>query len=110
MNYEFKGTPGPWMVKTEEAELEGREFSRFDISDTHEDDRTPICSGYGNLSHLFASKEQGAANAHLIAAAPDLLQLAINYLGDLNNIFPASDATLCRMYDVKEVLNKALNR
>lgn len=63
---EFKGTPGPWSVKTRR--------SAFDLTVTIEDG---VCGPDGEQIRVYgltlsASKE-AKANSHLVAASPELL-------------------------------------
>jgi len=51
--------------------------------------------------------KEAEANAKLIAAAPEMLEMLNCYLADLNNIIPNSDAQRSRVYDVEELIKKA---
>ena len=68
---EFKGTPGPWEIKPEEVDkhyirIRGTQLGgRYKVANV----LTPVYEGV----HEREAKET-RANAHLIAAAPELLE------------------------------------
>ena len=70
-------TPGPWHAVAYEHGFEGQPISNFTVytDATYPEgsvNNLTVCSGYGGLSEGFPSREQGMANAYLIAAAPRL--------------------------------------
>lgn len=78
-------TPGPW-VASGSVNDDGVFSWQVDAPDLASTYRSyQIASGYGGLSSGFASKEQGPANAHLIAAAPDLLAFAETFLARIED-------------------------
>lgn len=102
MNYEFKGTGGNWYIVKYRDDVP--EFAiESDVDDFATDGR--ICS------HKFWSegfRAESFANAHLIAAAPELLQACIELetiLSPLTNN-PAHASTMYRLYNA---IHKALN-
>lgn len=68
---EFKGTPGPWEIKPEEVDrpyirIRGTQLGgRYKIANV-------LSPDYDGVHHREADETR--ANAHLIAAAPELLQ------------------------------------
>jgi hypothetical protein len=69
-------TPGEWIATggTNDDGVFSFDVRAVDpISDSY---GLSVVSGYGGLSSCFASKDQGPANALLIAAAPRLLRIA----------------------------------
>lgn len=68
---EFKGTPGPWEIKPEEVDkhyirIRGTRLGRrFKVANV----LTPFYEGV-----LARDAQETRANAHLIAAAPELLE------------------------------------
>lgn len=65
-----KHTPGPWTAHIE-------------------DDRCCIESTDEHVASLFISSEYGVANARLIAAAPDLLEILETTRGNIMSLGPA---------------------
>lgn len=69
---EFKGTPAPWFI--EEYDINGKcDAKYFDI-------RSMSTGGYEYMDLLDSVRvgdEKALANAHLIAAAPELLEALI---------------------------------
>jgi hypothetical protein len=92
MDYTFRGTPGPWSYKeTTAGKHKAVDRNGFSVATT---------PGY----------DKGCkADAHLISAAPDLLQVAINALNDMRTMVPKSAARDARIFQIENVLNKALN-
>lgn len=72
-----KHTPGPW--KTAEFGIENHE--RITITSGQK----TICNT-GDESRLLISLEEARANAHLIAAAPEMLEAAEALLERLNHL------------------------
>jgi hypothetical protein len=93
-NMNTKHTPGPWYINAGTAN--GK--SDFQIySDEH--NRTPVCQVIQNDRH---SVEDVEANAHLIAAAPRLLQCLesiLNASKSGNNGAYMGEAKLCRYFE-----------
>ena len=83
-------TPGPWVASGNVNSGDGV-FS-FDVrGDVLGKRHLVVCSGYGGLSDAFASAEHGPGNAHLIAAAPELLAALVE-LVDLEGPLPGNNA------------------
>lgn len=66
---EFKGTPGPWRVIAGSGKIVEQYYPAIDMPGV----QIGSASSYPNSGH-FPSDEAGLANAHLIAAAPELLE------------------------------------
>ncbi len=85
MNKYTKHTPGPWIVNSEGQ-----------ITDLQDRTIVPNVHGHNVPSNAFprgsgqyvAEDDGGAANARLIAAAPDLLDVARKALRELRSINP----------------------
>jgi len=89
----FKGTPAPWNVeKLEKLTASGSYF---------------LESSQGCVGTVWASSEQ-ESNAHLIAAAPELLEALQEavYWFDSNILDGVQQQTLDK---AKQAINKALN-
>lgn len=70
-------SPGIWKARGEISDDGHYRFSvRADDLDGY--NGLEVCSGYGGLSEGFAKFEHGAANARLIAAAPDMLNALVD--------------------------------
>lgn len=86
MNYKFEGTPSPWKVKFDAVISANRVIhviNREGISD----DELPILSiWYNPNSDSKSSKKTLDANAHLIAAAPEMLEALILIVEKLEGI------------------------
>lgn len=77
MNTNSKHTPGPWHVKASEFDMNGKPVS-WDVVD--EADKTvAIACAYEPYGPYDGKNE---ANSNLIAAAPDLLEVARGILAD----------------------------
>jgi len=98
---EFKGTPGKWLAKLEN----GR--NAHDIIVDRED-YAWVASVHQQF-HDVATVEQAEANAKLIAAAPELLELAFKFRSDLINMLHQSPARDNRIAQIDEVINKAIS-
>lgn len=102
--YTFKGTPGPWVVEHQPS------ISRYVLDARHE--RTDFVAEI-DASDGMPAKE----NAHLIAAAPDLLQACISLVDQLCGDQEAEDElekglgiTLAwKVQQAKVAIHKALN-
>ena len=96
---EFKGTQGEWKIKNTISDL-----------------ATNICVGktrIAEVKHYFGEgfpddpkKEEGTANAKLIAASPDLLKACIEFLKKCDNGTARSVKSYKQM---SYAVNKALN-
>lgn len=74
---QFKGTPGPWRVSEK----------RGDLIDIRHENNEPGAMSL-NLAHVVARQswlKEAEANAHLIAAAPELLEALQACLSWVNN-------------------------
>lgn len=110
MEYTFKGTPGNWFIVPYRKDV--CEFAiESDVDDFATDGR--ICS------HKFWSegfRPEAMANAHLIAAAPDLLEALVDLNTALDNYWNSSTkpdslvkAITRQQQKSLSVLKKALN-
>lgn len=102
---EFKGTPGPWVA------CESRDDRCFYIA---QKDGAPFTPDYSDVCGLTCNTWSGerhtvqAANAHLIAAAPELLEALDDLLRD--SIEPLdSDTTSHFREKARAAIAKALN-
>lgn len=72
-------TPGPWMVATDV-------YGRLDISvfakKVRYDSRVAMINGKESRDDIAPPREVALANAHLIAAAPEMLEALKNLLGE----------------------------
>ncbi|MEQ5566347.1 hypothetical protein ABN335_20800 [Providencia rettgeri] len=98
---EFKGTPAPWFI--EEYDINGKcDAKYFDI-------RSMSTDGYEYMDLLDSVRvgdEKALANAHLIAAAPELLDAlieltesakeAIDGLGDLSDAIDTAKSAIAK--------------
>lgn len=67
----FKGTPGPWQISTENQTIIKQDMSLIGLPNGG----VLIGSACGHESSgFFPTTDQAAANARLIAAAPELLE------------------------------------
>lgn len=119
MNYEFKGTPGPWNVSYTNVDMET--VSPFDetLTDVHcsatisgaQDLALGSTLGINtNVGNFWVKKDVAIPNAYLISASPDLLQVAINAINDLRNLVPQSEARDNRIEQIEVIIRKALNQ
>lgn len=107
MDYMFKGTKGPWYYN-------GMHLGKHRINfDSGKDEKTELVAEfYAESTGNHPTNEEwrrATNNAHLIAAAPDLLQVAINSLDDMRNIVPESPARKYRIEQIESAIHKALN-
>lgn len=85
MKYEFKGTKGKWS-----------------IDEVFQD--TFVVAESGRVAEVYSLKER--EDAHLIAAAPELLEACKQALATIENIGHPDGETACILRDA---LSKALN-
>jgi len=92
--YQFKGTPGPWVVGTRSAT---KDCVMFKSSDT------PLleCEGF-----IDCNTE---ANAHLISAAPDLLEFAVMMLQSIDGGGRVVTVQDHHIDELRAAIHKALN-
>ncbi len=98
---EFNGTEGKWYVD-KNTSFHSDKCGWFGISCDNKRDYKQLAESchYGNVS-----KNEAEANAHLIAAAPELLEAAIRVIEWTNeNISKTKFAIL------RQAINKALNK
>lgn len=98
MKYEFKGTKGEWHAV---------EFAGFwEITDAPFYDSKRIMTYDDDIFGSCATVTQAEANAHLCAAAPDLLQACIDFVEKVER----GEAKSTKSYNqMKQAINKALN-
>ena len=78
-------TPGPWVVREPDADerladiAEGRSPEDMELTEVYADD------GGQQVCYVMNDTPDEAANAHLIAAAPELLAVCRNLLGCLSD-------------------------
>ena len=69
-------TEGPWWVEpSADGSADGRE----------------VCDGYGHTATVYGESDVAAANARLIAAAPELLEALIAAKGTIEYLLANSD-------------------
>jgi hypothetical protein len=78
-----KHTPGPWQIASNGKAGSTYRIWRNDPDNTEETNRGYAC---------IAPHVHGEANAHLVAAAPDLLQALIDVKLALDGFQPVNDA------------------
>lgn len=78
--YEFKGTKGDWYV----SNTEKKHYQFYVMSEIHDIIEEMICS---NRFWNEALREEHMANAHLISAAPDLLQALMELNSVIDNMW-----------------------
>lgn len=114
MNYEFKGTPPPWYLSTPKS------YGSWAGFNTNKglcigvyaagDDLEAICQVRKDNLLVF-NEQDHEANAHLIAAAPELLQACIdafNFIEQYN--CEASQGQINDLsYTLQSAINKSLN-
>lgn len=91
---DFKGTPGPWEVKSN-----GREVSSTNL----------VIADVWYMGGEFPSQKQGKYNAKLIASAPDM----INSLIEIKTIIESSGSPHAKLKLINQelsVINKALGK
>lgn len=86
---EFKGTKGKW-----EARLEGQITSSVYCGDKQ------ICL-------RAQDNNEAKSDILLISKAPEMLEMLINYINDLKNIVPQSEARDNRIYQVEKLIKEA---
>lgn len=102
---EFKGTPGPWEVKPEEVDkpyirIRGTQLGgRFKVANV----LTPVYEGVP-----VREANETRANAHLIAAAPELLE-ALQLCEEFMSLLPSTGFDgLARIEGARAAIAKAL--
>ena len=98
---EFKHSPAPWLI--EERDINGKWDDKYFDIQTMEIDS---CEYMYLLDSTVVGYEQSLANAHLIAAAPELLEAlieltesakeAIDGLGDLADAIDTAKAAIAK--------------
>lgn len=97
---QFKGTPGPWEIKPEEVDrpyirIRGTQLGgRFKVANV-------LSPDYDGIHHREADETR--ANARLIAAAPELLELVIHVKNCVENDGTYEPANL-------DYFNKIINK
>lgn len=99
MNYEKKFTPGPWQI------------DHYGDVFVYESDNDGQITDFMVAEIQSLSDEERKFNAHLIAAAPDLLQAAIRIIElsehDGGHLKKGNGAFY--LNEIKQAINKALN-
>lgn len=67
-NFEFKGTPGPWLMKKSDIL-----YLQWDVK-----------SADGPIAQVYGGDDEGKRNACLIAAAPEMFELLNKCVGSFN--------------------------
>jgi hypothetical protein len=104
----FKGTPGPWQVVDTYEDY--NEDSGIIIWDGDEQASGPICD-MGEMGDM--NYAEALANAHLIAAAPDLLEALVLATANLEALAMErfGDHWLkCNSYELLEKAKAAMNK
>jgi len=97
MNKEFKGTKGEWRV-----------IQSMDSRTIIGTDEFSLVDAWYDMGVEFETKEKGLANAKLIAAAPELLELCllVHHSFGGGNVITFNEKDI---EDFKNAINKALN-
>lgn len=101
---ELKHTPGPWMALIDGESTWGSD-SHSVVAGEHSAGIADVmieceASTHGEDGVTHVTQEQGIANAHLIAAAPDLLEAGSNLLEAFNSAFGINETWADeRIYD-----------
>ena len=91
----FERTKGKWII--DEYNFDINEFGVKVFSISKEDKKEiRMADVYGNI-----------ANALLISKAPEMLKMLENYLSDLKNIVPQSEARDNRINNVEQLIKEA---
>lgn len=103
---EFKGTPGPWIMTSLPIELRNTDSAAAIYKDTRHGNEI----GSALIADLSRSvgDEQSTANAHLIAAAPDLLEALEILLFDFKSVVKSAEYQPSVII-ANEAIKKALN-
>lgn len=102
----FKGTKGEWLIKTSSTGLFTTIFT--------DESRVAEAGHYGEQIHpdrLEPSKEEGIANAKLIAASPILLEALLQLIDPLTGLVYDNVANYIgkeRAFKIDEAIRKAL--
>lgn len=106
MKTEFKGTQGKWEVVNDPTVdyIDGIYYEGFAV--VYDLGRKQIANvpAYEFWGQTF---ETAKANAKLISKAPEMLGMLMNYINDLKNIVPQSDARDNRIYQVEKLIKEA---
>ena len=89
---DFKGTRGKWEVFTDSYTNE--------ITIYPSDSTVAIC-------YMTNTYERNKYDALLISKAPEMLKMLENYLSDLKNIVPQSEARDNRINNVEQLIKEA---
>lgn len=100
---EFKGTPGPWFEHREGSStvyVEGKL-------------RDGVIQEVAACGPTEAGSEAQSANARLIAAAPELLSVAVRVMNQLHSAgyhskHKSLNPTECMLYQLESAISKAL--
>ena len=105
---EFKGTKGKWKVFRPEV---SNGFYYVQVGNGITSNNTATCHNPFTLSTDFGDDSETKANAHLIAAAPELLEALINVERLYSDIERLVDGEVKDMLDqTRKAINKALNK
>lgn len=96
MNARF--TPGPWLVNPFRAQVDCATLDEYD---------EPLPVARMLWPTKYRGEAETEANARLIAAAPELLNLACQYLSDLRRP-PTGESLDRRIEEARRVILKAL--
>ncbi|MCE7039173.1 hypothetical protein [Dyadobacter sp. CY312] len=103
MKYEFKGTPGPWKVSKVGSAVVACSTPDNPIGGRHHLDHSDHYGGY------LVAESIPDKDASLIAAAPDLLKVAIDYLEMRDRLLHTMHDTESFESKFRLAIHKALN-
>ncbi|HBN5384579.1 TPA: hypothetical protein MDG15_000070 [Citrobacter freundii] len=106
---EFKGTPGPWRFD------ENTTFSGDPIFYVSQDENAKYTPNYSDVSQTCCgeNKDIQKANAHLIAAAPELLEALQDFMAESSGNAKSCGhdfECICRFDKSRAAIAKALGK
>ena len=79
MNYEFKGDTPPWRIASSNKKNQFYVIHGKDLTGDKPRELQVLCINYG-FHPIKEQLDKTQANAHLIAAAPDLLEACVSFV------------------------------
>lgn len=94
MNYEFKGT---------------NPTGKWELYNGHTIQPLGVAKTIANVNSVFLTHEESICNGHLIAAAPELLEVLTEILRSIENETDPRDIIEYKEDKIRNVIYKALN-